>query len=239
MKMTLSRWNALIDTVNDVVTNPPSDSCPTVAPIPHVESGTVWKQSHFRAIHNAIKTTCPSVNFTSDLTKRIRESYIQEILDQLSKAWCDCQCQTKPATDENGKEVVVFAPGHIVYPSFDDPGGPYPTGEWNVKEQLEGFALAIPGFRFRDWTFEARSGPVVRYLRGGQVRVDGTVDASTINPADKLEETVIDIVGGSCVFRDADTGGPTPDCAATLAIVEAREQSYVLRLSSVLAQCDD
>jgi hypothetical protein len=226
---TINDWNGVIDSINSRLSECDSDT----TPLPHVFPPHRWSTSDVSAAQNALTAKCNGLTFGP-----IPRLWKRSIIDELSAAVGNCNCcETAEAVAQDGLEVTLFTPGHVVIPSFDDPGGPYGIGSWPVRENIEGFLLAIPGYKFRDWTFTAYSGPIVRYERGGSIRCDGTVDASTVDPDDELQETVYDIVGSSCVFADPDVGGPTPECQALLDIVTAREQRYVLRLTSVLAEC--
>jgi hypothetical protein len=51
-----SEWNALIDEVNNVITNPPADTnCEPRPALEHVGPRTIWRKSHIQEVQDAIK----------------------------------------------------------------------------------------------------------------------------------------------------------------------------------------
>jgi hypothetical protein len=226
---TIEDWNGVLDSINSRLSE--CDSGTT--PLPHVSAPHHWSTSDISAAQNALSAKCDGLSFGP-----IPRLWKRSIIDELTAAVGNCSCcETAEAVAQDGLEVTLFTPSHTTIPSYDDPGPPYPLGSWNIADHVEGYALAIPGFRFRDWTFTAELGPLILYQRSGEVRCDGTCNSSpTILPTDEMPEHLFSIVGGACTF-EAEGGGPTPECAAVLAEVEARVPRYYLKLTSVLSEC--
>jgi hypothetical protein len=104
-------WNAVIDSVNEVITNPPS-GCDPLDPIEHVEPNTVWRKSHIQEVQDALKATCDQIEF-SPIPDLWKSSILAEIEGKLSQAWCNCDCKS-----EDGTTVVLYdnGPPKVVSP---------------------------------------------------------------------------------------------------------------------------
>ena len=183
-RMNRERWNKIIDDVNKVIKFPPT-GCPSQAPIPHVENKTVWAKSHFHQIYDAIKATCPSVEFKADLSSRGKESWIVEIYEQLAKAFCDC-------ANNEGVEVTAF-PVEIYVACQDTydasgPGsglmgwregsGPFfanVPGGVSLAAMIDGFQISAPGLCGGRWALRCIVGDDFLVINTGDIDNQGKV----------------------------------------------------------------
>lgn len=156
-----SDWNDLIDSVNSVITNPPS-GCTARPPIEHVGPSTIWRKSHVRQLQDAISATCNSIVFDAipDLWK---QSIVDEIRSKLTQAWCnssDCGPEdVAAARAEHGLMMLVLSVIPGVYSNCNgNPAAPDTT----ACALVNGLPLAMPGFSGREWRLKRYTSPAMK-----------------------------------------------------------------------------
>ena len=85
-------WEDLLDQVNEELQNPPEDTdCEPIEPIEVPDENHIWAKSDIREVHdklNEMPTDCFDFDDIPDLWK---VSIIDNIEEQLSNSWCDCE----------------------------------------------------------------------------------------------------------------------------------------------------
>lgn len=101
---TIDNWNGLVGDVNDILQNPPEDTdCEPIDELDEVEDPHRWAVVDVEEMRDKLQETCASISFTTELVLW-KEEIIDEIVDQLDDAWCDCEGDIPdepPYTDQN------------------------------------------------------------------------------------------------------------------------------------------
>jgi hypothetical protein len=85
----IDQWNKLIQDINDKLANPP-EGCTPIDPLEEVEDPHLWAQDDVTEVRNKMIESCPDISFTEDLEIWHYE-IIDEIEEQISDMWCDCE----------------------------------------------------------------------------------------------------------------------------------------------------
>ncbi len=104
-KYTSSKWNALVDQINSIISSPPNTSCTAGTPIPNVGPLHRWSAGDITAAQNALFDTCNTLAFTPvNSGDKWLAQYVQELEDALPDAWCDCDadCRDLPECSNCG-----------------------------------------------------------------------------------------------------------------------------------------
>jgi hypothetical protein len=93
----IENWNTLIQAVNVILAGPPEDSsnCQPIDAIDEVEDPHLWSVEDVTEVRTKLKGTCPDIDFSEELVLW-KQAIIDEIVDQMDDAWCDCEPETEP-----------------------------------------------------------------------------------------------------------------------------------------------
>ncbi len=99
----IKNWNDLVKDVNDILDTPPagSDCEPSSDKLDEVEDPHRWAKSDIRKMREALEKTCPDIKFTEEL-KLWKQAVIDEIEEQMKKAWCNCSSDIPDTFDSIG-----------------------------------------------------------------------------------------------------------------------------------------
>jgi hypothetical protein len=103
----ISDWNTLIGDVNDILQAPPAgaSNCPPVDPIPEVTDPHLWSVEDVIEMRDKLQETCPDISFSEELVLW-RAPIIDEIEEEMEKAWCDCE------TEPDEQDQITCTVGH-------------------------------------------------------------------------------------------------------------------------------
>lgn len=225
-----SQWNALINQVNSVRASPPSNTdCEPLPPIDEVPAGTIWGRSHITQVQNALAETCGSISFSEPQSGLWDQGILNEISGQLGSAWCDCEDDCDPHSEEN-VEWELFTQGVEVFSNCAGRAAPaqLPASSFIGDKQLE------PGKIGRLWIITARrTGFPADERARGRVACSGELE-------DPISDNGIFDATGITVFCTGSCSDP--DCQAAIQDAEndlgdSIPATYFLSIMTVSAEC--
>jgi hypothetical protein len=144
-------WNEIIQEVNDILQNPPSDTdCEPLPTIDEVGENHRWSKGDIEEVQEALKATCPDIEFDT-IPELWKQSIIDEINEAMEQAWCDCEDDDEPCDEsvvdaENGLEFSLLnnAPPRIGC-NGDDGEALF------IRDAINGMQVGVPGIFNRIW----------------------------------------------------------------------------------------
>jgi hypothetical protein len=243
----LSEWNDVIDAINDIRANPPSDTnCDPLPPIEHWENSKPFCKSEVRRVRAAIAETCGSISFPDmDTPQLIKRQLLTQLNDAMGQAWCDCEPDANPCASEDGTVIILRTDAYNIYSSFDpsDEGIPcgyppqpedFPGSSFNAIDLIEGQVLALPNRIFRSWEmfWTLPTGNEV-FICNGPILCSGVPDTSDVDPdSTGLFETAW--ADASCTIGDT-----CETCGAKFDSLTASPRYVGFRIFAALAACED
>lgn len=99
-------WQELLDQVNNVLQNPPA-GCDPIDTIDGPDPEHKWSKEDITEVHDTLNTM-PGNCFTfQEIPDKWKVSIIEDIEDQLSNAWCDCEDCLAPCSNASPEPVIT------------------------------------------------------------------------------------------------------------------------------------
>lgn len=226
-----SDWNDLLDSVNNVLQNPPEDGdCEPIDPIPHVGLKHRWSKDDIREVQDKLRQTCEDITF-DEIPELWKQSIIDDINEALGEAWCDCECENP--TEEDGTEIELRTLTPRVRSNCQ---GDPPDAVDTVCSVINGMQIGKSGVKDRQWRVIRRfSTGTSSVIASGSIDCDGVVVCT--GSAIMIQE------GGYGVYVECfdcnlpECGTALADAATTVAGMPTL--TYVLRILASSASCCD
>jgi len=162
MAFTRNAWNAIIQQVNELATNPPA-GCNPLATLELVGPKHKWSKGDIGAVQAKLMAICNTNTFAA-VPEKWRQSTIDEINAAIARGWCNCN-------DEDYDMILSQLQPVVSSNCYGDPV----DGTMPLSEAINGLSVAEAGFSGRTWQLLQDTGGEPQSVASGAIDCWGKI----------------------------------------------------------------